>query len=712
MFERKIGKVISVDSFRLIIQLEDNLKSLFKSGFHDIYEIARINSYVIIPVGADRIVAIVTRVKVQEESEIDRSKGSITLPKAERYLIATMIGTIESGINNDGGKYLQGVYNYPILDNPVWYVIKEDLNTIFDQHTNKTIDFQEDYFLPIGISPSFSDFHIKINPDKFFGKHAAILGNTGSGKSCTVASIIQGLFNYSYGNEKLKSAHFIIFDTNGEYKRAFMGSSKTVEDKVIEEVYKSKELINPLYVDKAGLRIPYWFMNYEDFDYLFQPSALTQAPVFKTSIGLAKEGGGEVENPTMPKSFERYIVQLIERDDFFMLKKHKVGQLWEINQENEIISVSNEIDMQFKNIKDLLKLLGETEDKAIELQTQENLRIAFQNYLDQKAGLKIKSSNSIDLPKYFNFQELISTYIDISIEESEGSSQKLRENISTLKLRLHAYLTDERICEPLMLDQTGNIEKVLSRLLAFILGDLCKVYDASDIDLYNEYYKEQLEKPGFEKIKPDVVNQITILDMSFIPYEVLETITGLIGRLVLNFVSMLKDERGKLPIVMVLEEAQNYIPERDRENKASISKKVFERIAREGRKFGISLLVSSQRPSELSKTVLSQCNSFIIHRIQNPEDQKYVKELVSAANEDILNQLPILPQQHAIIMGDAVRTPVQVRMNTANPRPNSDNPEFIKNWLLDRGKGFPKYEEISRKWEGVENKSEEEELPF
>lgn len=78
---------------------------------------------------------------------------------------------------------------------------------------------------------------------------------------------------------------------------------------------------------------------------------------------------------------------------------------------------------------------------------------------------------------------------------------------------------------------------------------------------------------------------------------------------------------------------------------------MFEKIAREGRKYGLSLIVSSQRPSELSKTILSQCNTFIVHRIQNPDDQKYIRQLVSAANEYILNQLPVLPQQHAIVMG-------------------------------------------------------------
>ena len=110
-------------------------------------------------------------------------------------------------------------------------------------------------------------------------------------------------------------------------------------------------------------------------------------------------------------------------------------------------------------------------------------------------------------------------------------------------------------------------------------------------------------------------------------------------------------------------------------------------------------MVSSQRPSELSKTVLSQCNSFIVHRLQNPDDQKYVKQLVSAANEDILQQLPVLPQQVAVIMGDGVRTPVQMRLNTAIPKPNSDNPKFVEKWLKDIDKIFPDYKSIAKNWE-------------
>jgi len=696
MSEKSIGKVISVDSFRAYIRLDDDLKSLYKSGYEDIFEVARINSYVIIPIGADKIVAMVTSVRAIDETEIGKNKEAIFLTKSARYLVATMIGTIENS-----GKYIQGVYNYPILDNPVWYVTSQDLNNIFDQKNkddSKEINFENDYYLPIGTSPSFSDYKIKINPDKFFGKHAAILGNTGSGKSCTFASIIQSMFDFNYNGKKLQNAHVLIFDTNGEYKRAFQGTR--------ENPYKNLELVNPFHVDKEGMKVPFWFMNFADYDYLFEPTSGTQAPVFKRALGLAKNQKEVLEKSILNKFTERGIVNLLDSspDD---IKKKKCSQSygnWNYKEDNEIIGLANSItpngNQLLIDIQNALLKLGENNNITEEKNALELLEAKYLEYSSSQNVEQIAIEKNIDLPIWFNFQDLITRFFDEAINEQENTGNRLREFVSTLRLRLQSYLGDERISQPLLLNQPEEILNALAKFIAFILGDFCKVYKTEDTDLFTEFYKKQISKEEIEKLVSEKPSQVTIIDMSLLPYEVLETITGLIGRLILEFVSRFPEtDRGKLPLVLALEEAQNYIPEKNRGERESIAKKVFERIAREGRKYGISLLVSSQRPSELSKTVLSQCNSFIIHRLQNPEDQKYVRQLVSAANEDILQQLPILPQQHAVIMGDAVRTPVQARINNANPMPNSNNPKFVENWTRDLPVDFPNYEKIAEAWE-------------
>jgi molybdopterin-binding protein len=699
MSERNIGKVISVDSFRAYIRLDDDLKSLYKSGYEDIYEVARINSYVIIPIGADRIVAMVTSVRAIDETELGKNKEAIFLTKSARYLVATMIGTIENS-----GKYIQGVYNYPILDNPVWYVTRQDLDNIFDQKQKKVIDFDEDFYLPIGTSPSFSDYKIKINPDKFFGKHAAILGNTGSGKSCTFASIIQSMFEFEYNGKSLQNAHIIIFDTNGEYRQAFQGTE--------ENPYKKLNEVNAFHIDKNGMKVPFWFMNFADFDFLFEPTSGTQAPVFKHALGLAKNQTQAISQKLIPQAFLSKITTIIQEceDNDFKIKSTIYEGLDDFGKELSALVTdfdkTNLLNALRKLLKEKSKLtkpdkyVNGNVSTSILTESSFVLRNELSLYYSTTNKIEIAKERNIDLPIYFNFKDLIERFFDEAINEQENSGSRLREFVSTLRLRLQSYLSDERIAQPLMLNQTDEITNALAKFISFILGDFCKVYKTEDTDLFTNFYKEQLAKEDVEKLVPDKPSQVTIIDMSLLPFEVLETITGLIGRLILEFVSRFPEsDRGKLPMVIALEEAQNYIPEKNRGDRESIAKKVFERIAREGRKYGISLLVSSQRPSELSKTVLSQCNSFIIHRLQNPEDQKYVRQLVSAANEDILQQLPILPQQHVVIMGDAVRTPVQAKMNTANPRPNSNNPKFIENWTIDLASGFPTYEKIAEAWE-------------
>ncbi|MCI7187187.1 MAG: DUF87 domain-containing protein [Fusobacterium mortiferum] len=689
MFSREIGRVVSVDSFKVIIELDDNIKGTQKSGYYDIYEVAKVNSYVILPIGSDKIVALITRVKSFEDNEIEKLTGGIKFSKSKRHLLATMLGTISEG------KYLDGVYNYPILDNPVWYIIKEDLEKIFDNISSKDeIDYQKDFYLPIGKNSNFPDYDIKINPDKFFAKHSAILGNTGSGKSCTVTSILQALFNFNYSTNKeykkdLKSATIIIFDTNGEYKKAFEG-------------YKN---INAFTISEDGMRVPYWFMNYEDFEYLFEPSPGTQAPILKKSLGMSK---AKIKTEISEKNeiHISYINQLEELKN--LLEKNQkelllflIYRLENLKKDFEKNYPSyTQINLILRNLLNEKAKNGLVDNYGVKGSISSEIVKNSYNILNEElkkivTKKAITTNSNIDLPKYFDFIDLINNGLDEAINDIEENQNKYREYISGLKLRLASFMSDLRKSEPLLFNEK-DIENSLEIFFKYIFGS--KELTAGNL------FAEYKNKNDTSKRK----NQIIILDLSLIPFELLETITGLIGRLILEFAQRInkvedyKEERGNYPISLILEEAQNYIPEVDKNNKKSITKKVFERIAREGRKFGVSLIVSSQRPSELSKTILSQCNTFIVHKLQNPEDQKYIRQIVSSANEDLLNQLPILPQQHAIIMGEAVRTPSQLRINDITSKPDSNNPKFIENWLKESNK--IEINKVVKKW--LEEKEE------
>jgi DNA helicase HerA-like ATPase len=199
-------------------------------------------------------------------------------------------------------------------------------------------------------------------------------------------------------------------------------------------------------------------------------------------------------------------------------------------------------------------------------------------------------------------------------------------------------------------------------------------------------------------------HEVVVLDLSLLAAEVLENVTALIGRLVLELLQRMGEvgperTRGSLPIVLVLEEAQNYIREPRHGEEESISRVVFERIAREGRKHGLGLVVSSQRPSELSKTVLSQCSSFVVHRLQNPEELRYFKEIVPGIFEPLLDQLLALSPQTALVLGEAVRAPALVKIREARPLPRSHDPRFYAHWVAGESTAVP-VEQVCSKWEG------------
>ena len=695
MFSREIGRVISVDSFKIMIELDENIKGTHKSGYYDIYEVAKVNSYVIVPIGSDKIVALITRVKTFEDSEIEKSTGGIRFSKSKRHLIATMLGTI-----TEENKYEEGIYNYPVLDNPVWYIIKEDLEKIFDSSSKKDVDYQKDFYLPIGKNSSFKDYDIKINPDKFFTKHSAILGNTGSGKSCTVTSILQSLFNYNYSREsdkedKLKNATIIIFDTNGEYKSAFEGY----------------ENINAFTISEEGMKVPYWFMNYEDFEYLFEPSAGIQAPILKKALGLLKNEKNILENEKISELEIEYLLKLQKGCQSKNQELEKI--IWyELEDYLKFKILTKEVKLKIK-INSILKEKGKCKpnngfiNHRLPPKKIIFLQMRLDKVLKKMTSKETKSYQNIDIPKFFDFSELIDKGLDKAIESIDENKNRYREYVSSLKLRLISFMSDMRKSEPLIFNESSlysdkKINDYLEIFFKYIFGDK----DMIKGNLFSQYKEKTLKKL-------DKKNQIIILDLSLLPFELLETITGLIGRLILEFaqrinkVEKYKDKRGEYPIALILEEAQNYIPEVDKNGKKSITKKVFERIAREGRKFGVSLIVSSQRPSELSKTILSQCNTFIVHKLQNPEDQRYIRQIVSSANEELLNQLPILPQQHAIIMGEAVRTPSQVKINDITKKPDSNNPKFIEQWLKEKSE--IEIKPVTDKWLDIDEKDKNNE---
>jgi DNA helicase HerA-like ATPase len=244
-----------------------------------------------------------------------------------------------------------------------------------------------------------------------------------------------------------------------------------------------------------------------------------------------------------------------------------------------------------------------------------------------------------DSPLFFSKESFRRDYIERAMRRDEAGGARTREYCATMLMRIYRLLEDKRF-EFLFGPVGGEWKEPLHSLSSFI-RDILGLGSVEGKKLSKDDFGLGI-LPFYDRQRfGSVGHNIVVLDLSLLAAEVLENVTALIGRLILEFLQRLGEyggeaARGSLPVVMVLEEAQNYIREPRFAEDESISRIVFERIAREGRKYGLGLVVASQRPSELSKTVLSQCSSFIVHRLQNPEDLRYFKEIVPGIYEPLL----------------------------------------------------------------------------
>jgi len=717
--DSEIGRVVAVDTAQVSIELNRDLKGMSRSTYEGPQDVGRINSYVIIPVGARRLVAMVTRVVLVEEAEMKADRTMVTLPAARRLMKATLIGTI------DGESFRQGVSLFPVLDNPVHLAGRTDLDAIFGPieigESEKRDPVKPGYCIPIGESTVVQGRPIRIDPDVFFGKHAAILGSTGSGKSCTIASLLQSIRE----QKGVKRTTCVILDTNGEYRTAFL---KQKEDGSCEDAGAGRCLYVPSDPSRAGERlvIPYWLMNAEDFVRLFRAREGLQAPVLLRALRLARTGVGTPDTPASAlevlRTACRQLLALIEND--------APNQQWAIPGNLQQRCADG---LRYRTtFPDHVQALDAAFGQDV-LQQWETALTTIQGIAQQAAqqgnqgglgGTRLQQIRdmldpvierlnriaadrpggagdvSADQPRHFDRSKFLESALETAMREQveSGNPGRVRDACGPMFLRIRRYFEDPRF--RFIFDAYPNARHAISAFLRDVLGigsPLTAILSSEE-----EVPKGRLPFYDRQRDKENAVD-VVILDLSLLASEVLENVTALIGRLILEFLQRLGEHggegaRGSLPVVLVLEEAQNYIRQPRFAEEESIARVVFERIAREGRKFGLSLVVASQRPSELSKTVLSQCSSFIIHRLQNPEDLRYFKEIVPGIYGPMLEQIPALAPQTALVLGECVPAPALVKIREARPVPRSRDPKFYLYWAADAPPDID-VEEICRQWE-------------
>lgn len=622
----------------------------------------RVSGYVLVPNEEGYIVGQVQWLTIERSAYPKRQGmkdfGLVDLPYPLRKMSVNPLGTLCKTRDTDGRekyRFRRGADALPSVGDNVLLPTQKQLRSIVET---------DDKGVKIGTSPLAGNANVYVDPDRLFGRHLAVLGNTGSGKSCSVAGLIRWSLESAQEHNATPNARFIVLDPNGEYKRAFVKDVETFKPRFFQVEPGTNE---------RPLQVPFWFWNSAEWCSFTHASGKTQRPLIRRALREVKAGqtsvlkeNNEEKKLRLRKQISHNLISIRKDLNSGAIKTEatKIGFRLKAIREDLDSKVCDfpehkeAIENISKNIQKALSVTYrsfEKNGKEVEYYTafteqlvQDVIR-TMSELLDNLGGLIYQDGPSEDVPISFSGTDLVD-HLEILAEE-EGVTQYL----DFLVLRIRTMLADNRMSQ---IGDTKNI--TLSQWLTDYVGG------------------DQSEN-----------GNLTIIDLSLVPSEIIHIITAVIARMIFDALQRyrkLHSENKVLPTVLVMEEAHTFIKlyKEDAENKdaATVCCQVFERIAREGRKFGLGLVLSSQRPSELSPTVLSQCNTFLIHRITNDRDQDIIHRFLPDNLRGLLRELPLLPSRNAILLGWASELPVLVRMNELpeDCRPQSDDPDFWDVW--------------------------------
>ena len=535
----------------------------------------RINSYVLINSDDGFLVGQVEWIAVEHSPYPKRRGlqdfGLIDLPFPLKKLSINPVGTLRSDRKNDGFKFTRGTDAFPSVGDSVLLPTDQQLNSIIESGENRRVK--------IGDSPLANNAEIKIDPDKLFGRHIAVLGNTGSGKSCSVAGLIQWSLDAVLQQGQTPNARFIILDPNGEYSRAFGPKSK----------YKGNLLRVEANSDygELELKVPSWLWNSSEWGAFTQASSKVQLPLLRRALRAMRN-------------------DVLSEDDVTIQAKHFCGILLvSIRQ----LASQGQIYVNGGHAKGLVESLTSWETSLITLnekihnQPFNSVISTINTYLSSRRGAQWPAK-----PEVSDTDKLISELKEAHVALG-GDEQELLPKSEDTPIRFEG---DDFVAYLEALAQETGSEQFMEFLLTRIrtmLGDTrisAVTKDSEEPISLTDWLDTFLGK--------DTHGAITVIDLSLVPNEIIHLVTAVISRVTFEALQRYRKMNGKpLPTVMVAEEAHTFIKrykeESESQSVSDVCCKVFEKIAREGRKFGLGLVVSSQRPSELSPTVLSQCNT-------------------------------------------------------------------------------------------------------
>lgn len=668
----QIGSVdfVSPDEIKVILDLDAPNDVALNSGVPRPFP--RINSYVLIASEGGYLVSQIEWITI-ERSQFPKRRGMqdfgiLDLPYPLRKMSVIPLGILKESIGDTAGKieyeFVRGIEVFPTVGDPVLIPTQTQLKAIVESGSNRRVN--------IGISPLAGNAVVSVDPDRLFGRHLAVLGNTGSGKSCSVAGLIRWSIESAKKGQSTPNTRFIVLDPNGEYTKSFDGLANV-------RVYGA-EKNEALGIEQ--LIVPMWLWNTAEWVAFTQASGKAQKPTLVQALRCVRDGQLDFKQSDSVM-MRRYLRTLIS----ITTLEQNAGSPWGRFPQNKNFFLKLQ---SWRSGLESSDSFSETEGKAL-------------NELTCYIDILLNARNG-QYPQYDFTKAEIGQLITL-LRNAHQSFGGIENDVLPIDADIPRPFTGDDFLRSIeanaeMMGTSDYVETMLMRVKTLMSDAKLKPVICPDIEITLDDWLDKYICPS-----NGTEGAITIIDLSLLPAEVTHIITAVMARVTLEVLQRYRRQNNgaTLPTVLVMEEAHTFIKrynaDIENENATAMCTKVFEKIAREGRKYGLGLVLSSQRPSELSPTVISQCNSFLLHRLSNDRDQELVGKLVPDNLRGLLRELPSLPSRNAILLGWASELPVMVRMNHLDEkyRPKSDDPEYWKTWTeSDRSVDW---KDIAGKWQ-------------
>lgn len=531
---------------------------------------------------------------------------------------AILVGEIKDG------KFLYGDISKPSFKAICYLIDNATLDIVLNSDATNTIKLGKSYIYP--------DYDIKLDVGNFFSNHFAILGNSGSGKSYSVAKILQGIF---YQCKTLPFySNIFLFDAYGEYQRAFSRIHE-VNENINYKVYTTD--LNS--TEFEILTYPFWLLGVDDLCLLMGVTSREQIPIVEKALKLVS---------------------------YFSRDENEV-----INQKNDIIARCL-LDVLFSG-----KAPSMIRNKVVSILTKfstSNLNLEVKL---EKGGWArtIRQCLFVEQGGEFADVELVIEYLEsLCLDNFELSlpNGEFMYSMKDFSTALEFALISEGALNSDTAFELGNALKV--RFNNLMNSDYSRYFD------YNGY----INREGYINLLLTCNNgrkaQIVNFNINYVDDRFAKNLVKIYSKLLFDYIVSL-NQRATMPFHIVLEEAHRYV--QNDSDVMILGYNIFERITKEGRKYGLLLGIVSQRPSELSETTISQCSNFLVFKMFHPRDLQFIKDIISSADVTLTNKIKTLHPGTCIMFGTAFKLPTIAILDKPNPEPLSQSCDINKTWYLN-----------------------------